>query len=225
MNGLKKLWQKQGQKLLVLGLWLGILGGYWGYTSLYNLSPVETARQLGEFLQTSLYGPVIFIALYLVRPLLFFPTSILTLLAGFLFGPLLGVACVFSGNIIASMVAYVVGYYFGQDWLTFDRSLIKRYTAYVKDNAFEAVLLMRLLLLNFDLVSYVSGLLRVNWQAFVWGTALGSTAGAISYVLAGASIEGQFTGQLPTLNPWMLGIAALLFAASFILAWYLRRTT
>jgi uncharacterized membrane protein YdjX (TVP38/TMEM64 family) len=60
-------------------------------------------------------------------------------------------------------------------------------------------------------------------KSFLWATILGSIAGNIAYALAGSSIEGDFTGKLPAINPWVLGLAALFLLLSFTIAWYLRR--
>lgn len=219
-------WRKHGQKLLVLGVWLLILGGYWGYTSQNNLSPLQAGRYLANFLHDSAFGPLIFLAVYLIRSLILFPTSVMTILAGFLFGPIWGSIYAISGNLISGMVAYVVGHYFGEGLLASNKeqNLVDRYADYLRQNSFEAVLVMRLILLNYDAVSYLAGLLRINWKTYLVATGLGSVAGAVSYVLAGASIEGEFAGTWPRLDPWLLGVAAALFIASFAIAWYLRRT-
>jgi uncharacterized membrane protein YdjX (TVP38/TMEM64 family) len=216
--------QRHRQKFIVVGLWLLILAGFWVYTGQNNLSPREAARQLSHFLQSNIYGPFFFVAIYLVRPLVLFPTAVMTMLAGFLFGPVWGVVYAMAGNLASAMVAYGMGHYVGQGLLESRKSegLASRYTNYLRRNSFEAVLTMRLILLHFDTVSYVAGFLRVNWRGFLLATGLGSLAGVVSYVLAGASIEGNFDGSLSSLDPRMLAVAVLLFVASFGLAWLLR---
>jgi uncharacterized membrane protein YdjX (TVP38/TMEM64 family) len=216
--------QRHAQKLIFASLWLIILGSYWGYLTYHNESPMVTAQSLSQFLQKSVYGPIIFLAIFLIRPLILFPTSILTILSGFLFGPFWGVAYALTGDLSSALVAYWVGYYFGQDlFQNRKQAMVNRYADYLQRNSFESVLIMRLLLLNYDFVSYLAGLVHIHWRAFLLATALGSITGIVSYVLAGASIEGQFDGRLPSFDPWMISLSILLFGLSLALAWYLRR--
>jgi len=217
--------QKYAQRFTALILWLAIIGGYWGYASQYDLTPLSAAQQLSQFLQSSLFGPLIFLVTYAVRPLIFFPTSVMTVLAGFLYGPVWGILYALGGDIITAMVAYGIGAYLGQDFLSSDkgRGLLKRYADSLRRNSFESVLIMRLILLNYDLVSYLAGFLRINWKDFIWATILGSLGGIIAYVLAGASIEGDLAAGLPSVNLKMLGISGLLLGASVGVAWYFRR--
>lgn len=217
--------QKHHSKLMALLLWLIIVAGYWGYASYNDLSPLAVAQQVSDVLRSNAYGPLIFLAIYLIRPLIFFPSSIVTLLAGFLFGPVWGLIYGLSGSTVTAIIGYLVGCYFGQDFLNSekDQGVIKRWADHLRCNSFETVLMMRLIMLNHDLVSYLAGLLRVEWKAFLAGTVVGSLTGVVAYVLAGASIEGDFSGDLPSVNPWLLGTALLLAGLSLIVAWYLRR--
>lgn len=216
--------QKHYLKLIALLLWFIIVVIYWGYASYHDLSPLAVAQHLSQFLRDSAYGPLIFLTLYLIRPLIFFPSSVVTLLAGFLFGPVEGLIYSLSGSTATAIIGYLIGCYFGQDFLNSDKdqSVIKRWTDHLHRNSFETILIMRLIMINHDLVSYVAGLLRVDWKAFLGGTMVGSLTGVVAYVLAGAAIEGDFSGDLPSINPWLLGTALLLGALSLIIAWYLR---
>lgn len=217
--------QKHKQKLIPLLLWLLIMAGFWIYAQQSELSPVEMLQQVIYFLQENPFGPVIFLAMFLIRPILLFSNSVLMLLAGFLYGPILGLVLALTGEIISAMVAFWIGWFFGKGLLPEgqEQSKLERYATALQQNGFETVLIMRLILLNYDFVSYTAGILHVNWQAFLWATILGSLAGTVAYVLAGASVEGEFTGQLPELDPLLIGVAAVAFVASLLLAWYVRR--
>jgi uncharacterized membrane protein YdjX (TVP38/TMEM64 family) len=217
--------QKNKQKLIPLTLWLIIVGGFWIYAQQNNLSPTEMVQELSYFLQENPLGPLIFLAIFLIRPLLFFPNSMLMLLAGFLYGPLLGLVLGLTGETISAMIAYGIGLHFGTGLSQVEksRSRLGQYADALKRNGFESVLVMRLLLFNVDFVSYSAGILQVNWLSFLGATALGSLAGTTAYILAGASIEGEFTGELPDLDPLLFSVAAILFVGSLVIAWYVRR--
>lgn len=215
-------------KLLGVVVWVVLLVAYWRYTSVNDLSPLQTVQQLINFLATNTLGIIIYILLYMLRPVIFFPATLLTLVAGYLYGPIFGTLIVIVASNLSSMVAYIIGRFFGNGIVQQSSSsgLLQKYTERMRRNSFETVLIMRFLFLPYDLVSYFSGFLRVNWQGFLLATALGSIPGTISFVLFGASIEGDFTGELPTLNATSLGIALLMFVVSIALSrWFKRRET
>jgi len=217
--------KKHRQKVIPLLLWLLIMGGFWIYAQQGDLSPVEMLRAVSNLLQDHPLGPVLFLAMFLIRPLLLFSNSVLMLLAGFLYGPVFGLVYALTGETISAMVAFGIGWFFGKGLLPEGReqSKLEKYAAALQRNGFEAVLFMRLILLNYDFVSYTAGILHVNWLSFLWATILGSLAGTVAYVLAGASIEEEFIDQLPEPDPLLISVAAVSFVASLALAWYVRR--
>jgi pyruvate/2-oxoglutarate dehydrogenase complex dihydrolipoamide dehydrogenase (E3) component len=78
-------WQKNWQKLIALLFWGVLLGGYaWYYTS-HNLTPLKAVQQIVDLLQTP-YGPLIYILIYALRPLIFFSAIVLTVTAGAVMG-------------------------------------------------------------------------------------------------------------------------------------------
>lgn len=217
------------QKLVALGLWAGILAAYRGYAVANGLGPVEAVGQLIQLMQTNAFGPLIYILLYALRPLLFFSSVLLTLAGGFIFGPVWGILYTVIAANTSAMVAYVVGYYFGQGLLADDGSnnksggVIQRYAARMRKDSFETVLIMRFIFLPYDLVNYLAGFLRIDWKAFLLATALGSIPGTISFILFGAAIEGDFDGTIPSLNPRVLAISVTLFVVSLLLSRYFKR--
>lgn len=218
--------RRPGWRLAALFLWCGLLGGYYWYAWQHNLlSPLEAVQRLVEFMTSNALGPLIYIAFYAARPLVLFPASLLTVAAGFVFGPILGTLLVVLGSNISASVAYVVGRYFGGRLLDSERAagVARRHAERLRENGFESVLLMRLVYVPYDLVNYLAGSLRIGWMPFIMATALGSLPGTVSFVLFGASIEGDFAGEMPGLDPWILLASALIFAASLLLSVYLKR--
>lgn len=216
------------QKVVALLLWVGLFAVYRWYAVANDLGPIEAVRQLIQLMQTSAYGPLIYILLYALRPLLFFSSILLTLAGGFIFGPVWGIVYTVIAANTSAMVAYVVGYYFGQGLLADsgtdgDGGVIQRYAARMRKESFETVLIMRFIFLPYDLVNYLAGFLRIDWKAFLLATALGSIPGTISFVLFGAAIEGDFDGAIPTLNPGALAISVGLFVVSLALSRYFKR--
>jgi uncharacterized membrane protein YdjX (TVP38/TMEM64 family) len=219
---LRRAWPK----LLGLAIWLALLIAYWQYTRSSGITPLESVQRLVEFMASSGAGILVYILVYMLRPVLFFPATLLTLAGGYLYGPFLGVAVVVVASNLSSMVAYTIGRFFGAGILdqSADSGILQSYADRMRRNSFETVLIMRFIFLPYDLVSYFSGFLRIRWQGFLLATALGSIPGTISFVLFGASIEGGFTGELPQLNGAMLAVGVLMFAVSLGLSrWFRRR--
>lgn len=220
-------WRRHSAKLIALVFWLTLLGGYGWYTQTNNLTLTDSVRQVAAALADSTAGPLIYIMLYIARPLIFFPATLMTVLSGFLFGPI-GILYTIVGSNSSALLAFFVGRYFGQGLLESaddSASIINRYTKRLRENSFETVLLMRLLFLPYDLVHYIAGFLRIDWKAFILATAIGSIPGTISIVLLGTSfgtLEELLNGRI-TVNPWALAISVLLIVGSIALSRYLKR--
>lgn len=214
-------WRQHGTKVAALLFWVVVVGGYYLYARQNNLTFNDSITNIANFLTNSLYGALLYMVLYALRPLFFFPATILTLLGGFLFGPI-GILWTIIGSNASAMVAYGVGRYFGQGVLedSDDAGLIKRYAQRMRENSFETVLIMRLIFLPYDLVNYASGFLRINWKAFLAATAIGSVPGTISFVLLGASfgtLDELLAGDIQ-LNPVTLVISIVVIGISLLLS-------
>lgn len=215
-------WQQQWQKVVALVVWGLLLGSYFWYANTHEVGLQEVLNQV----RSGVFGPLLYILLFLVRPLIFFPASILTIAGGLLFGAVGGVTYTFIAGNLSALVAYIVGRYFGRGMLEGGDStkLIHRYATRMRKNSFETVLIMRLLWLPYDFVNYLSGFLRINWKAFLLATAIGAFPATISLVLIGVAgdLDELATGRF-SLNPWALAGSMALVGVSLAISYYLRR--
>ncbi len=216
-------WQ-QKQKWVVLACWLLAFAAYQWYAWQHDLSPLDVVRRLIDVFSAGFYGPLIFILIYVLRPLLLFPATLLTIAAGFVFGPILGVILIVIGSNASALLAYAIGRFFGRGFLGEGKSdgIVQRYTARMREHSFETVFLMRLIFLPYDLVNYLAGFLRIRWLPFIVATALGALPGTLAFTLFGASIE-RFDGGIPSLNPRVLAISFAIFLASLGLSRLVKR--
>lgn len=218
-------WQRHWTKGIALILWLAVLGVYYWYTRQNNLTLAASANHLAGLLTDSLFGPLLYMIIYAIRPLLFFPATVLTLLGGFLFGPI-GILYTIVGSNASAMVTFGIGWFFGQDILDEEGTgVIQRYTRRMRENSFETVLIMRLIFLPYDLVNYASGFLKINWRAFLAATAIGSVPGTVSFVLFGASfgtLDELLSGNV-RLNPTTVIASVAIIGVSFALSRYLKK--
>ncbi|HEY0735790.1 MAG TPA: TVP38/TMEM64 family protein [Herpetosiphonaceae bacterium] len=212
-------------KLIALTFWLLVLGGYQWYAWRNDLSSFAVAQQLIRLLAGSAYGPLLFIVAYMLRPLLLFSAAVLSIVAGFVWGPVWGVVYTLIGSNSSATVAYVVGRFFGRGLLTGDQAtgLMQRYAERLRSNSFVAVMIMRLIFLPYDLVNYLAGFLRIDYRAFITATILGSIPGTFAFVLAGASIQGDFRDGPSGFDPRVFAASLAIFGISLLVARYLKR--
>jgi uncharacterized membrane protein YdjX (TVP38/TMEM64 family) len=220
----KTFMQQNARKAAALAFWAGLVVLYQWYARSNDLSPLQVVRQMLAFMQNGVWGALIYISLYAVRPLILFPSTVLTLAGGFVFGPLLGVLYTILASNISSAIAFYVGRFFGAGLLGEDGSegILQRYARRMRENSFETVMVMRFIFLPYDAVSYLAGFLKIHFWAFILATALGSIPGTIAFVGFGASIE-RFDGALPQVNPATLGYSIVIFLASIVLARVFRK--
>jgi uncharacterized membrane protein YdjX (TVP38/TMEM64 family) len=220
-SSLPVFWQRHWTKGIALVFWLIVLGSYYWYTRQNNLTLADSVKTIANLLTNSLSGPILYMIIYAIRPLLFFPATILTLLGGFLFGPI-GILYTIVGSNASAMVTFGIGWFFGQDFLDNEErtGVIQRYIQRMRENSFETVLIMRLIFLPYDLVNYASGFLKINWQAFLVATAVGSVPGTASFVLFGASFGtlGELLAGDIRLNPVTVIASVVIIGISFALS-------
>ena len=221
------LWMQRG---VVAALWISAIVVWQWYQSSNGSSTTETAQTFIDTVGGAWWGVLAFVLVYLARPIVLFPASILTIVGGILFGPFLGVAVVVIAANASAMVAYGVGRLLGRPpgsgSASIDdaeqRSLAQRWSTRMRERSFETVLVMRLLFLPYDLVNYLSGILRLRWLPFLLATALGSLPGTVSFVLLGASIDRVDEG-LGGIDPSALGASIFVFVVSLGIAQFIRR--
>jgi uncharacterized membrane protein YdjX (TVP38/TMEM64 family) len=219
-------WRRHWTKGVALLFWLTVLGSYYWYTRRNDLTLQDSINSIADLLTGSLFGPAFYVVIYAIRPLLFFPATVLTLLGGFLFGPL-GILYTVVGSNLSAMVTFGIGWFFSKDVLRNQdgSGVVQRYTQRMRDNSFETVLIMRLIFLPYDLVNYLSGFLKINWKAFLAATAIGSVPGTISFVLLGASfgtLDELLTGDI-SLNPTTVISSVVIIGISIALSRVLKK--
>ncbi len=193
------------QKLAVVCFWLILLLGYQWYAWRNGLTAFEAVAQLLAFFEHGIYGPLLFIIIYALRPLVLFSATFLSVAAGFVFGPLAGLLYTIIGSNTSAMVGYVMGRYLGYGMVDVQRGggMAQRYARRMRCHSFATVLTMRLMFLQYDLVSYLAGFLHINWKPFLLATVLGALPGSITFVLFGSSLE-HFDAGMPEMHLWYI---------------------
>lgn len=141
---------------------------------------------------------IVFIAIYMIATVLFFPASILTLGAGVVFGVVLGSIYVFIAASIGASLAFLVGRYVARGWVEKQIEGNPRFKSIdqaVAEEGMKIVLLTRLSpVFPFNLLNYAYGLTKVSFKNYVLGT-LGILPGTIMFVYV-----GSLAGNLATIG-------------------------
>ncbi len=209
---------KSAYKLVLMAFWLIIVTSAIIFFISSDLSLNELLKRLESFIKLSgPWAPFTYILFYSFRSLFFFPASVLTIIAGILFGPWFGLIFTIIGENISANISFVVGRYFMKD---FDESIesknrfINKAFCSTRKNGFLTVLIMRLSFVPFDLVGYFSGICNIKQKEFALGTLLGTIPGLLTYTMLGSSVA----------NINLLFVSVTTLIMSLLIALFLRRT-
>jgi len=137
-------------------------------------------------------APLLYILLYMLRPITLLPATILTILAGAIFGGIYGSIYTIIAATASAIVTYGIGSYLGKDGIvkmTRSYPKSKAWLSRLQEQGFMAVLLLRLSYAPFDIVGYVAGAANVRLINFIVATSIGIIPGTISFVLLGSSTK------------------------------------
>lgn len=187
--------------LLVAGLLaLGVL-----------VSPGAAVGQLRSVL-FSPWFPVVLAGLYLLRPLLAWPITALSVLVGYRYGVAVGLPLALAGAVATSLLPYAFARYYrdrpGPLGLAVDGS--ERF--FGATGGLRGVVAVRLAPTPAEPVSLAAGAGGVSVSAFVAGTAIGEVPWTVAAVVAGHSLSALSLEGVAAVSPWLL-IAGLAGAA------------
>ena len=189
------------------GKWLLIAAGIglviWLSRSIFEIDANGLRSWILSF---GLWAPAIYILIYTIRPLVFFPASVLSIAGGLAFGAWQGTLYTIIGATLGAMLSFYLA-------KTVGKSLVRKewtgnagkIQSQMEQNGFLYVLLFRFIpVINFDLISYVAALAKVRFLPFALATFIGIIPGTFAYNFLGSSfISG---------NPRVIVLAVLVFA-------------
>ncbi len=155
----------------------------------------EAIRDL--ILRTGLWGPLIFGLLYVASSLVVFPTALLSIQSGVVWGPLWGTVYTVMASTLASMIPYLLAKHLGHGFVWKLSGGIKTRICerrFVK-NGFITILLVRLIpILPWDAVNYGAGLCGFRLRDYGFATLIGTVPVSLTYNLIGASLGEPLSG-------------------------------
>jgi len=152
----------------------------------YFVNVLEWIDELG------VWGPVFLAAIYILACVLFLPGSILTLGAGFLFGPVKGTITVSIASILGATAAFLVGRFLARDWIAAKVAGRPKFAAIdqaVGREGFKIVFLTRLSpVFPFNALNYGFGLTNVPLWKYFLASWIGMLPGTVMFVYLGATL-------------------------------------
>ena len=157
----------------------------------YLLPIAEWTTALAERARgTGALGVAIFVAAYVAATVAFLPGSILTLAAGFAYGPAWGLAVASPASVAGATAAFLLGRTLLRDWArrkTNDSAKGRAIEHAVEREGFKLVLLLRLSpVVPFNLLNYALSLSNVGVGTYIAASALGMLPGTALYVYLGS---------------------------------------
>ncbi len=190
------------------------------------LKEVVTPENLESILERSgFWAPVVFMAIEAAGITLFFPASIMIVLAAGLFGAYWGFLFAWIGAWAGAACAFIVGRKLGRDFVAaIIGERLKRYDDVIEKNGFTTVLILRLLNTPFTPVNYALSLTKVHFKDYFFGTGLGVMVSvfAISF-LSGMLRDAWFSGNWRDLISLKTLFGVLVYIFSFFIPLIIRR--
>jgi len=223
---LLRVLKRHAPKFIALIFWVSLIVAFQNYRIDNNLSYSDVLLSLIDFFTSTLWGPVIYMLMYALRPLLLFPATLLTALSGTLFGFWWGVVYTVVGENASANFAYWIGRFFGKD-MKLENSLIGNWVEALRARPFGTVLFMRLFYVPFDLTNYGSGILKINWRSYFTATLIGIMPGVTTFVALGAALDlEEFSANgltFDAFDPRFLVLSVAIFIVSLGLSRFLKR--
>lgn len=175
-------------------------------------------------------GVVLYALAYAAAAVLFFPGSVLTIGAGFVFGILWGTLAVSLGSTLGAAFAFLIGRYVARDRVSALARKNERFAAIddaIGKQGWKIVLLLRLSpLVPFNLSNYLYGLTAVPFWPYLVASWVGMLPGTVLYVYLGvvgrAGLEVA-AGQRVTHNWLQTVFLAVGLVATIIVTWFISR--
>jgi uncharacterized membrane protein YdjX (TVP38/TMEM64 family) len=173
-------------------------------------------------------GVLVYAGVYVAVAVFMLPGAIMTVTAGFAFGPVLGTL---YGSVISAVVAivpFLLGRFMARDWIQRKTAHYPKWNAIdtaLGQHGFKVTALLRLSLGPYNFLNYALGLTRVSLRDFVLGTWVGMLPAVTVLVYFGSLItEAAQLGSgvhPPSVIYWVgLGVA---FTAAVVLTRMARR--
>lgn len=183
-----------------------------GVLATLALSPTAVLTELEALADTPLVLAGVLVAVYLVRPFLLWPMSLVAVVLGYLYGPTVALPVALVGAALTATPPYLLGRYARTDMGLFGTVSSSGEQLVGAVGEVRGVLAARLSPVPGDPISYGAGMAGVSARPFYLGTLLGEVPWAVVAVLTGASMRSLSPAEFavsPELVVVLAGLALL----------------
>jgi uncharacterized membrane protein YdjX (TVP38/TMEM64 family) len=162
-------------------------------------------------------GPVVFAVVYAVATVAALPGSALSIVAGAIFGPVLGVITVIFAATLGAGLAFLVSRYFARSsiekWLEGNEKFRKLDELTARHGDIMVAITRLVPLFPFNLLNYGFGLTKVNFRTYILWSFVCMLPGTVLYVVGSAAVaEGVREGKVP----WVLVVVVAMILGIII---------
>ena len=156
-------------------------------------------------------GPLAVVGLMVVHTVLPFPAEVVTLVAGAVYGPWLGLLFTWIGAMVGGIAGFALARWIGHPllrrWLPPRAKEVSE--RWIGESAAWSLLVLRLLpFVSFNLINYAAGLSEVDFWTFLWTMAVGILPFSILLALLGAEAARRSAYVLVLLAALLALVAA-----------------
>lgn len=190
LNILKKI-EKHIFEIFTVLFWIWLIFLYFYFRRFYTLSNEKILKIIYSFIKSEmLFGGLIYIIIYVLRTIVFFPSSLILILSPSLFGLPLAIVYTIIWENLSATLGYFLWKFFWKNilsdsWLSRFDSLKKK----LKEDSFLAILSARLLFVPFDPLSYVSWFFNAEFRWYLLWTFFGTLPSILIIAFAWAWIK------------------------------------
>ncbi|MCL4104586.1 UNVERIFIED_CONTAM: hypothetical protein GTU68_004540 [Idotea baltica] len=168
------------------------------FVSYFIFDGDELLQKFIEWIKSiGVWGPIVFIAAYVILTVFMIPGSVLTLGAGFAFGLGWGSLWAAIGANLGANLAFLIGRYFARSKIQEKVSGSEKFKAVdkaVESEGWKIVALTRLApVFPFTLLNYLYSVTGVKWLAYATATLIAMLPGTVMYVYLGTI--GRFAAE------------------------------
>lgn len=218
----EKFKNPQAMKFLVIGFALVIIFFTVRFLNIdFSQVTVESFKE--KIHSLGVWGPIVYVVLYVFRPLVLFPASIFSASAGAIWG-LQGLLFLLLGANLSAMAEFLLARYMARAWVEkFLKGKFNSIDQHIEQKGFIAVLLIRLIPnVPWDIQNLALGLTKVKFRDYMFATMIGIIPASFALVYFGSSFISVIS------NPkhfWKILVAFILLGAVYYLQQVLKKKT
>lgn len=199
-----------GRVLLVLAL-AGGGAAWWAWHGTFGIETLQ------DMLRHHPAAPILFLLVHILASLLFFPRSVMAMLAGLVFGVWWGGVLAAAGSVIGASTGFLIARYVGGGFVPAADETVRWGEALrrIERGGWRAVAMLRLIpVLPHSGVNYALGLTRLRLGAYAFGSLLGQLPMTVAFVQFGAAGDHAIAGKPGWIVPTVAGAVLLLLASA-----------